>query len=33
MALKAERKYLAHYVDAAFDLTGNATDYVLWARI
>ena len=28
MALKAERKYLAHYVDAAFDLTGNATDYV-----
>lgn len=28
MALKAERKYLAHYVDAAFDLTGAATDYV-----
>lgn len=27
-ALKAERKYLAHYVDAAFDLTGAATDYV-----
>lgn len=23
-----ERKYLAHYVDAAFDKTGEATDYV-----
>ena len=28
MAKKAERKFLAHYVDAAFDLTGAATDYV-----
>lgn len=23
-----ERKYLAHYIDAAFDLTGEATNYV-----
>lgn len=23
-----ERKYLAHYIDAAFDLTGTATNYV-----
>ena len=25
---KAERKYLAHYLDAAFDHTYAATDYV-----
>lgn len=26
--MKAERKYLAHYVDAAFDTSYEATDYV-----
>lgn len=25
---KAERKYLAHYLDAAFDMTAEETDYV-----
>ena len=26
--MKAERKYLAHYLDSAFDLTNAATEYV-----
>lgn len=26
--MKAERKYLAHYIDAAFDMTYAASDYV-----
>lgn len=27
-----ERKYLAHYIDAAFDLSGEATNYVLLGK-
>lgn len=27
-----ERKYLAHYLDAAFDITGTNTDYVLLGK-
>lgn len=26
--MKAERKYLAHYIDASFSTTGDSTDYV-----